>query len=108
MPNRLFGPWDITRIKDFSQSGKTAAQGGHINEYNRVEMIENLKVAGFKSFQTIIPIPKLKYLLFNRIRVNAKWLVRVERSKGLMKLLNLVRYKGVRLLSIPVILIAKK
>ena len=67
MPNRLFGPWDITRIKDFSQSGKTAAQGGHINEYNRVEMIENLKVAGFKSFQTIIPIPKLKYLLFKDI-----------------------------------------
>src|SRR5262249_37205221 len=31
-PNRLFGPWDVTRIIDDSYSGRTLAQGTHVNE----------------------------------------------------------------------------
>jgi len=31
VPNRLFGPSDVTRIVDFTCTGKTAAQGTHLN-----------------------------------------------------------------------------
>lgn len=108
MPNRLFGPWDITRIKDFSQTGKTAAQGGHVNESTHKEMIDLLSKAGFKEFKSIIPIPKLKYLLFNRIRINARWLVRIESSNLILKFLRAIQYKGEAILRFPVVLIAKK
>lgn len=108
MPNRLFGPWDITRIKDFSQSGKTEAMGGHVNESTHYEMIEALKKAGFSKFSTILPIPKLKYLLFHKLRTGTGWMERLEKSPGLLRLIKALRYKGVSLLSFPVTLIASK
>ena len=108
MPNRLFGPWDITRIKDFSQSGKTEAMGGHVNESTHYEMIECLRKAGFKDFSTILPTPKLKYLLFNKLRTKTGWMERLEKSSALLKLIKAFRYKGVSVLSFPVMLIATK
>src|SRR5690606_19370398 len=58
MPNRLFGPMDITRILDNSSSGKIKAQGGHLNESTYHEMTENLRMAGFNNFKTVLPVPK--------------------------------------------------
>ena len=108
MPNRLFGPWDITRIKDFSQSGKTEAMGGHVNESTHYEMIECLQKAGFKEFRTILPIPKLKYMLFNKLRTGTTWMKKLEKSPRPMRLIKALRYKGVSLLRFPVTLIATK
>ena len=108
MPNRLFGPWDVTRIKDFSQSGKLAAEGGHVNESTHYEMVAQLKAVGFQQFSTIMPIPKLKYWLFSKMRTGTGWIAAVERKPWLLKLIKAMRYKGVCLLSFPVTLVATK
>lgn len=108
MPNRLFGPWDVTRIKDFSQSGQLAAQGGHVNESTHYEMIEMLRKAGFSSFSTIVPIPKLKYWLFSDIRMKTGWIEGLEKRAWLLKILKLVRYKGACQLKFPVTLVATR
>lgn len=63
-PNRLFGPWDVTRILDDSYSGKTAAQGTHVNETTYGELLALLSQQGFRRFRTIDPraraIPRLR------------------------------------------------
>ncbi|MDC0506676.1 class I SAM-dependent methyltransferase, partial [Flavobacteriaceae bacterium] len=50
IPNKLFGPSDITRILDNSSSGKTLAKGGHLNESTYTEMNYLLSKAGFTNF----------------------------------------------------------
>ncbi len=108
MPNKLFGPWDVTRIKDFSQSGQLAAQGGHVNESTHTEMARQLKRIGFKEVSTILPIPKLKYSLFKRVRIETQWIERIENNPVLLKLFRSVKVRGVCQLKFPVTLIAKK
>lgn len=108
MPNRLFSPWDVTRIKDFSQSGKLQAQGGHVNESTHIEMTQTLREIGFKRFSTILPIPKLKYLLFNRIRINIKWMEAIERSSFALNLIKSVKVRGECILKFPVLIVAEK
>ena len=108
MPNRLFGPWDVTRIKDFSQSGRTPAQGGHVNESTHSEMVKLLQEIGFTKFSTIIPVPKLKYYLFRRIRVSYRWITFIESSPLIMKLIKSIKFKGECILKFPVLLIADK
>ena len=94
MPNRLFGPADVTRIKDFSASGKTKAQGGHVNESSYHELVAQLCAAGFKKFRTILPIPKLKYTLLRNLRVPLGWLLFIEKSPLLLKLFRGLRING--------------
>lgn len=108
MPNRLFSPWDITRIKDFSQSGRLKAEGGHVNESTHIAMADQLKEIGFKKFSTILPIPKLKYILFRRFRIDIRWMKAVEKSTVLLKLIKSVRLRGECVLKFPVLIIAEK
>jgi 2-polyprenyl-3-methyl-5-hydroxy-6-metoxy-1,4-benzoquinol methylase len=65
MPNRLFGPSDVTRIVDFTYTGKTAAQGTHLNESTYTELIPILENHGFKNCGTVCFLPKLKRFLIN-------------------------------------------
>lgn len=108
MPNRLFGPWDVTRIKDYSQSGKLAAQGGHVNESTHTEMARQLKEIGFKKVSTILPIPKLKYSIFKNVRIDTYWIEKIENSSALLKLFRRIKVRGVCQLKFPVTLIAQK
>ena len=108
MPNRLFSPWDVTRIKDFSQSGKLVAQGGHVNESTHFEMVEQLRKIGFKKFETILPIPKLKYLLFRRIRLDSRWMEYLEKSETFLYFVKSIKWKGECILKFPVLLVAEK
>lgn len=108
MPNRLFSPWDVTRIKDFSQSGNLEAQGGHVNESTHTEMAVTLREIGFRKFSTILPIPKLKYLLFNRIRIHIKRMEAIERSGFVLNLIKSVKVKGECVLKFPVLIVAEK
>lgn len=108
MPNRLFSPWDVTRIKDFSQSGKLQAQGGHVNESTHIEMTQTLRDIGFKKFATILPVPKLKYLLFNRIRIDIKRMEAIEQSSSTLNLIKSVKLKGECILKFPVLIVAEK
>jgi len=94
MPNRLFGPMDITRILDNSSSGKVKAQGGHLNESTYHEMTENLRQAGFINFETVLPVPKLKYGIFRNIRVRTGWIEAIEQSNRWLWFFRSLRVNG--------------
>uniref|UniRef100_UPI00404874BD hypothetical protein n=1 Tax=Roseivirga sp. TaxID=1964215 RepID=UPI00404874BD len=108
MPNRLFGPWDVTRIKDFSQSGKLEAQGGHVNESTHTEMARQLREIGFREVSTILPIPKLKYTIFKKVRIGTHWVERIENTPWLLRMFKRIKVNGVCQLKFPVTLIARK
>ncbi|MFT6137594.1 MAG: SAM-dependent methyltransferase [Salibacteraceae bacterium] len=108
MPNRLFGPADVTRIKDFSHSGRVEAEGGHVNESTYFEMIHQLKTIGFTKFQTILPVPKLKFSLLKNIRVLTEWIQRIERSPFLLSIFRSIKIKGVCPIRFSITLIATK
>ncbi|MFN5422040.1 MAG: class I SAM-dependent methyltransferase [bacterium] len=94
MPNRLFGPMDITRIIDNSSSGKTTAQGGHLNESTYTDMIHALTQIGFMNFQTVMPIPIFKYSIFKNIRIRTGWIKGIEQNKFLLSLFRSIKIKG--------------
>ena len=95
MPNRLFGPSDITRIFDNSSSGKILARGGHLNESTYCEMINFLTDAGFVHFKTVLPIPFFKYFpLLNKIRLKPNIITFIENNSFLLKFFRLLKYKG--------------
>lgn len=94
MPNRLFGPMDITRILDNSSSGKIGAKGGHLNESTYHEMVDALSKVGFGNFQTVLPIPKYKYSLFKNNRIKPDGIITIEKSKFLLNFFRGIKVKG--------------
>lgn len=103
-PNRLFGPSDVTRIKDFSYSGKTAAEGTHLNELTYTDIIPILLSNGFTNLKTILPLPKIKSL-FPNFRLNPTLLKYIENSRLLMWIIYNLKYKGFPLLKFETIII---
>jgi len=107
LPNRYWGPQDITRIVDNSFQGRTPAQGSHLNESSYCELVPYLSTFGFKQVRTLLPfgafVPALR-----RWRVRP-WLNQfVERHGGARSLLNLVRLHGKPIFKNPIILICDK
>lgn len=94
IPNKLFGPSDITRILDNSSSGKTLAKGGHLNESTYTEMNYLLSKAGFTNFQTVLPVPVLKYSLFKNFRIRPDFIIKIERNKFLLNFFRKLKIKG--------------
>lgn len=102
LPNKLFGPHDVTRIIDFSNTGKTKAEGTHLNESTYGEIIPILEKNGFNNIKTPLPrIPKLGYML-RTFRINPQFFVTIEKSKFLMNILHKIKYQ------FGIILICKK
>lgn len=100
MPNRLFGPCDVTRIIDYTYSNKIPAMGTHLNESTYTEMISILKGKGFRKIQAILPVS----LIISRIPsiiVNSGFMTLFENNKYLLKILYILRLK------LPIILICK-
>lgn len=93
MPNRLFGPSDVTRIIDFTYTGKTQAMGSHFNESTYNELISLLKEYGFENFKTVFPHTILRHV-FRFFRMPASILCKIEKSKFFMKILHGIKYKG--------------
>jgi len=93
MPNRLFGPSDVTRIIDYSYTGKTEALGSHFNESTYNELISLLKEYGFENFKTVFPHTILRHVL-PFFRMPASILCKLEKSKFFMKMLHGIKYKG--------------
>lgn len=93
MPNRLFGPWDVTRILDFTNSGKTRSQGTHLHESTYTEMIPILEDNGFSNFRTACFIPKLKDIVVS-YRFNPQLLSLIERNRFMMWLLHSIKLNG--------------
>jgi SAM-dependent methyltransferase len=92
-PNRLFGPSDVTRIVDFSQTGRVPAQGTHLNETTHEELLPALAEHGFRDFRTVLPVPGLRDLVPG-LRLRPGWLTRVERSPAALGLLRRIRVRG--------------
>ncbi|TDB58646.1 class I SAM-dependent methyltransferase [Arundinibacter roseus] len=107
VPNRLFGPWDVTRILDYTYSGITPSMGTHLNETTYTELIIELEKRGFNIFKTPIPLRKIKYLSFF-LRFPAKWMSKIETSRIAMKLIKKIKFEGKPFFRFEVILIASK
>lgn len=108
MPNRLFGPMDVTRILDNSSSGKVRAQGGHLNESTYHEMIDILEKIGFGDFETVLPIPRLKYSLFKTFRIKPNFITRIEKNKTLLNVFRRIKINGRCPIRFTVTLICKR
>jgi 2-polyprenyl-3-methyl-5-hydroxy-6-metoxy-1,4-benzoquinol methylase len=92
-PNRLFGPWDVTRIIDYSYSGTTPAQGTHVNEMNHTELIAALKCAGFSKIKSLMPrSSRLRHI--RNIRVPATLMAALEKVPPLVKYLQRINKKN--------------
>jgi 2-polyprenyl-3-methyl-5-hydroxy-6-metoxy-1,4-benzoquinol methylase len=55
LPNRLWGPSDVTRIVDYRCRGLTAPQGTHLNESAYSELALTLRAHGFSRIRTVLP-----------------------------------------------------
>jgi SAM-dependent methyltransferase len=108
IPNKLFGPADITRIFDNSSSGKILAMGGHLNESTYTEMNHFLSKAGFNDFQTVIPIPKLKYSFLKNYRIKPNCIIKIEQNKFLLKIFRGLKINGRCKVRFTVTLICQK
>jgi SAM-dependent methyltransferase len=107
MPNRLFGPSDVTRIIDYTYSNKIPALGTHLNESTYSDMLAILKESNFKNFKSLIPGPKLKYI-FPQMRIDAKLLKFIESLPLVIKALHKIKYDGKCVFKLDIILICSK
>jgi len=107
MPNRLFGPSDVTRIVDFSNTGRIEAQGTHLNESTYTDLIPILEQNGFRRFRTVCPIPKLKYRL-TKFRMAPSLLRLIENRRVLLSLLHRIQLRGRCIAQFDVTLICTK
>ena len=107
VPNKLFGPSDVTRIFDYSCTGKIESRGTHLNETTYSELIPFLEKEGFSNFRTLLPLPKVKQWV-PKFRINPKFLILFEKSKLLMSLIYKLKFRGFPLLKTDVIIICKK
>lgn len=83
-PNRLFGPWDVTRIIDDSYTNRVPAQGSHLNEMTYQELITALERNGFGNFRTVLPLAKISSK-FSGVRIPARIAVMLERIPYLVR-----------------------
>jgi SAM-dependent methyltransferase len=107
LPNRYWGPQDITRIVDNTYSGRVPAQGSHLNESSYSELMPQLEAAGFRNIRTILPfahyLPPLRDV---RVR---PWLnCFIERHAAVRQIANRVQSHGRPVFKNPVVLIAEK
>lgn len=107
LPNRLFGPSDVTRIIDFTYSGRVAALGTHLNEMSYAETIHALQEHGFGDFRTIVPFRKVKHLMpFVRLRPFP--FTMIERSPMALRAIHALKFREQSIFRFEVVLICKK
>ncbi len=106
LPNRYWGPQDITRIVDNTFRGRTPAVGSHLNESSYSEMQPQLEDAGFRHIRTVVPLGAF-IPLARSIRVRP-WINRLlERQKALRTLSNLIGKSGRPVFKNPIMLVCK-
>jgi len=107
LPNRYWGPQDITRIVDNTFRGRVAAQGSHLNESSYTEMTQLLERFGFVGMRTVVPfgafIPMLR-----GVRVRPRINMLLERSAALRGLNNVVARRGRPLFKNPIMLVCRR
>jgi len=107
LPNRYWGPQDITRIVDNTFSGRVPAQGSHLNEGSYTELLPQLEGAGFRNVRTILPFAH-HFSALRPVRVRPRLNRFIERHSAARRVANLVRSHGRPVFKNPVILIAEK
>lgn len=106
LPNRYWGPQDITRIVDNTFTGRVPAQGSHLNESSYSELVPRLEAAGFRNIRTILPFAH-HFAALRPFRVKPRLNCFIERRSAVRSLSNLVRSHGRPIFKNPVILIAE-
>jgi SAM-dependent methyltransferase len=107
LPNRHWGPQDITRILDNTFRGRIPAQGSHLNESSYLEMVPLLEEHGFSNARTVIPFGA--FLPGARgIRVRPRINQFLERSKTARAINNLVARNGRPIFKNPIMLVCEK
>jgi len=107
LPNRYWGPQDITRILDNTFRGRIPAQGSHLNESSYTEMVPLLEANGFRQARTVVPFGT--FIPWARaIRVKPcinQWL---ESSAALRSLTNLVAKNNRPIFKNPIMLVCER
>lgn len=83
-PNKLFGPWDVTRINDFTYSGNTPANGTHLNETTYKDLLPELEFNGYTNFKSIIPFRRIMYF-FKNLRLSSSVFKYLETNSNFLK-----------------------
>lgn len=107
LPNRFWGPSDITRIMDNTYTGKIQAMGSHLNESSYSELVPLLRKFGFSGVHTVIPYSQ-KLPLIRHLRVPPYLNYLFERIGLLRHLSYLVRIRGRAAFKNPVVLVCEK
>ena len=95
LPNRLFGPTDVTRVLDCSYSNRVPSQGTHLTESTYTELVPYLRRRGYTKLRTVLPVPGLKDRLpFRHLRFSPRWFQAIEQSPRALSLMHRVRWKG--------------
>jgi SAM-dependent methyltransferase len=107
LPNRFWGPQDITRIVDNTFRGRVPAMGSHLNESSYLEMVPLLKSSGFDEIRTVLPLAA--FIPFARgIRVRP-WINQLlERNGSLRDLSNMVGRGQRPIFKNPIMLVCVK
>lgn len=107
LPNKLWGPQDITRIVDNTFSGRVPAQGSHLNESSYSELEPLLEAHGFGNIRTTLPFAL--YIPFLRsVRVRP-WINRLfESHAALRNLANKIQRHHRPIFKNPIVLIGEK
>lgn len=107
LPNKHWGPHDITMIVDNTCTGRVAAAGSHLNESSYTEMIPLLEGHGFERIHTIVPFAGMMPPV-RGVRVRP-WFNRfIERSRMFRTVANLFRISGKPIFKNHVVLICNK
>jgi 2-polyprenyl-3-methyl-5-hydroxy-6-metoxy-1,4-benzoquinol methylase len=104
MPNKYWGPCDVTRVIDNTYTGRTAAQGSHLNESSYAEVCSTLRRHGFRRLRTVLPFANV-YPALGAFRL-PPYLNRLLETRPLRKIVNLIRRNGRPLFRNSIILIA--
>jgi SAM-dependent methyltransferase len=106
VPNRFWGPSDITRIVDNTYTGNIPAQGSHVNETSYGELIPLLREHGFHKIRTVVPIAH-KLPLVRSVRLTPWPNVLLEASP-IRHLLHALKWRGKAAFTNLVVLICRK
>jgi len=107
LPNRYWGPQDITRILDNTFRGRVPAQGSHLSESSYTEMTPLLEKSGFRNVKTLLPlgafIPAIRAV---RVRPTINCLL--ESSPRLRALNNLLSMHRKPIFKNPIMIVCQR
>lgn len=107
LPNRFWGPQDITRIVDNTFRGLVPAQGSHLNESSYTEMAPLLQAHGFRNARTVIPFGA--FIPWARgIRIQPRINQLLERSEALRSLSNRIAIQKRPIFKNPIMLVCER